>query len=124
MESGILDGGYFFTGAFLTCAGQDGPIARQVRRFARDWIDALEKALVEARRHSELAKAIEVEQTAFEMNSILLGAQWSQLMAHTDYTNARSAILAKLQSLATDEIPPLAFKSVNAWKGYLKHRGR
>jgi AcrR family transcriptional regulator len=123
VEKEILSGGYFFTGAFFVCAGQSGPIPRHIRRFARDWIDTLAKALKQARRQNEVVETIDTEQTAFELNSILIGAQWSELMTRKD-TNARSAILAKLQSVATKDIPARAFESVRAWKAYLKHRGR
>lgn len=124
VENEILTGGYFFTGAFLTCARQSGPIPRQIRRFARDWIDTLAKALKQARRKKEVRANIDTETTAFELNSILLGSQWSQLMTGKDYTNARSAILAKLQGLETEKIPGRALGSVKAWKTYLKHGGR
>ncbi len=43
-------------------------------------------------------------------------------MTHMDHTNARSAILAKLRSLATDQIPDRAFESVKAWRKYLESR--
>jgi AcrR family transcriptional regulator len=124
VENEILSGGYFFTGAFFTCAWQGGPIPRQVRRFARDWIDTLAAALKQARRQNEVAETIDAEDTAFELNSMLIGAQWSRLMTHRDHTNARSAILAKLHSVATEQIPGHAFESVKAWTAYLKHRGR
>jgi hypothetical protein len=82
----------------------------------------LAKALKQARRKKEVPATIDTENTAFELNSILIGAQWSQLMTHRDPTNARLAILAKLHSMATEEIPDSAFESVKAWKIYLKHR--
>jgi AcrR family transcriptional regulator len=111
-----LPGGYFFTGAYFHCAGQSGFIPRQIKRVARDWIDALRKALDEAMRRDEVRMAIDTEQAAFELNSILIGAQWSYLMTHADRTNARSAILAKLRDMATEEMPARAFGSVKAWK--------
>jgi len=43
-------------------------------------------------------------------------------MTHTDHTNARSAILAKLASLATEEIPASAFDSVESWRSYLENK--
>ena len=91
-------------------------------RVVRDWRDALWGALDKARWRGEVHLTIDAEQAALELNSILIGAQWSYLMTHTDHTNARSAILAKLRSLATEEIPARAFGSVKAWKTYLKHR--
>ena len=122
VEQGILPGGYFFTGAYFQCAGQSGSIPRQIKRVVRDWLDSLREALNKARWHDEVRMTIDAEQAAFELNSILIGAQWSQLMAHKDHTHARSAILAKFRSLATEEIPARAFGSVKAWKAYLKHR--
>ena len=122
VEQRILPGGYFFTGAFFQCAGQSGSIPRQIKRVVRDWRDVLWKALDHARWREELRIAVDAEQVAFELNSILIGAQWSQLMTHTDHTNARSAILAKLASLATEEIPASAFDSVRAWRKYLEGR--
>jgi AcrR family transcriptional regulator len=123
VEHGKLPGGYFFTGAYFQCAGQSGSIARQIKKVARGWIDALWEALDQARRRDEVRRMTDAEQAAFELNSILIGAQWSYLMIHGDHTKARSAILAKLRDMATEEIPAHAFGSVKAWKGYLKHRG-
>jgi hypothetical protein len=64
----------------------------------------------------------EVVEASLLLKEVGSGRQWSYLMTHTDHTNARSAILAKLSSLATEEIPARAFGSVKAWKAYLKHR--
>jgi AcrR family transcriptional regulator len=122
VEQGIVPGGYFFTGAFFQCAEQSGSIPRQIKRVARDWRDALRKALDQARWRDEVGMTVDAEQAAFELNSILIGAQWSQLMTHTDRTNARSAILAKLASLATEEIPASALESVRTWRTYLENR--
>jgi AcrR family transcriptional regulator len=121
-ERGILPGGYFFTGAYFQCAGQSGSVPRQIKRVVRDWLDALRQALDKARRRDEVRMTIDAEQAAFELNGILIGAQWSQLMTHTDHTHARPAILAKFRGMATEEIPARAFGSVKAWKAYLKHR--
>ena len=122
VEQGILPGGYFFTGAYFQCAEQSGSIPKQIKRVVRDWRDALRKALDQARWRDEVGMTVDAEQVAFELNSILIGAQWSQLMTHTDRTDARSAILAKLASLATEEIPASAFDSVRAWRKYLESR--
>ncbi|MFY9559167.1 MAG: TetR/AcrR family transcriptional regulator [Terriglobales bacterium] len=122
VEQRTLPGGYFFTGAYFQCAGQSGSIPRQIKRVVRDWRDVLWKALDQARWRDEVRMAVDGEQVAFELNSILIGAQWSQLMTHTDHTNARSAILAKLASLATEEIPASAFESVRTWRKYLESR--
>lgn len=122
VEQEILPGGYFFTGAYFQCAGQSGSIPRQIKRVVCHWQDVLWKALDQARWRDEVRMTVDAEQVAFELDSILIGAQWSQLMTHTDHTDARSAILAKLASLATEEIPASAFDSVGSWRSYLENR--
>jgi AcrR family transcriptional regulator len=122
VEHGPLPGGYFFTGAFFQTAKQNGPIPRRIRRVVRDWIDALAEAIKQARARDEIKADIETQAVAFELNSLLLGAQWSRLMTGRDYTNTRSAILSKLRGLTTEEIPDHAFQSVKTWKAYLGNR--
>jgi AcrR family transcriptional regulator len=124
VEQGILPGGYFFTGAYFQCARQSGPIPSQIKRVVRDWLDTLAEALHQARRRDEVRSSVDAEQAAFELNRILIGAQWSQLMTHTDPTSARSDILVQLRDLATEEIPTHAFSSVKAWKVFLDTRNR
>ena len=65
---------------------------------------------------------VDVRQAAMELNCVLIGAQWSQLMGHTDHHPARLTILARLRALAAEEIPTRAFESVDAWRAYLKSR--
>ena len=122
VEQGKLLGGYFFTAAYFQCAWQSGPIPSQIKRVVRDWVHTLRQALNQARRSDEICRSVDAEQAAVELSGILIGAQWSQLLAHTEPTSSRSAILAKLRDLATEEIPTHAFASVNAWKAYLETR--
>jgi AcrR family transcriptional regulator len=122
VEKRVLPGAYFFTGAFFLHAEQDGFIAGQVREVARQWFRALRGAVDEARRRGEIGGAVHAQQTAFELNALLLGAQWSRLLDPLDYPSARSAILTKLKSLVTEKIPAEAFDSVRAWRHYLKTR--
>ena len=121
-EHGPLRGGYFFTGAFFQHANINGSIPRQIRRVVREWMDLLVEALKKGRRSDEFRRDIDAEEAAFDLNGILIGAQWAHLMTGRNYTKARSAILSNLRSLATDEIPDRAFESVKAWKSYLKNR--
>ena len=122
VEHGAFPGGYFFTGVFFQTAKQNGPIPRFIRKAVRNWIDTLEEAVKQARSSEEITTDTDTREIAFELNSLLLGAQWSLLMTGRDYTNARFAVLSKFQSLAADEIPETAFGSVKAWKAYLANR--
>ena len=122
VENQILPGGYFFTGAFFVHARQDGSVSRQVREVVGEWLKALRRAVDGARQRGEIRMPVNAKRTAFELNSLLIGAQWSRLLDHLDHSKARSAILAKLKSLATEKIPADAFDSVMAWRHYLGTR--
>jgi len=120
----ILPGGYFFTGAFWECAPQDGAIARRIRQIVEEWLTALRRAVDGARRSGEIRREVDAERTAFELNSVLIGAQWSYLLAGEGHSEAGSAILRKLGALATENIPANAFDSVGDWKRYLEDPAR
>lgn len=122
VENRFLPGGYFFTGAFLERAPQEGDIARRIRQIIDEWLTALRRAVDGARSRGEIRREVDAKRTAFELNSLLIGAQWSYLLAHKDHSQARSAILTKLGSLATEDIPATAFDSVRDWDRYLESR--
>ena len=122
VEDRVLPGGYFFSGAFFLHAGQHDFISRQIREVAHEWLQALQQAVNEARTRGEIGIAVNAKRTALELNSVLLGAQWSRLLGGLYYASTRSAILTKLKSLATEKIPAKAFDSVMAWQHYLKTR--
>jgi AcrR family transcriptional regulator len=122
VEERVLPGDYFFTGAFCQCARQDGCIPQRIAETVGRWHKALKRAVEKGQRQGEILETIDSKQIAFELNGLLLGAQWSHLMEGEDRTQARSAILAKLASIATDEIPASAFASVKDWRKYLESR--
>jgi hypothetical protein len=122
VERRILPGGYFFIGAYFQCSGESGPIPRQIRQAVRDWVDVLAEALRQARRRDEIRSSIDAVEAAIELTCVLIGAQWSQLMAYTDHEKARLTILDHLRKLATEEVPDTAFESVEAWQAYLEGR--
>jgi AcrR family transcriptional regulator len=122
VENGILPGGYFFTAAFFLCAQQDGSIPGQIKRVTRKWVNALEAAVDQARRRGDIRPTVDTRQTAYELNGLLLGAQYCYLMDHNDHMQVRSVIVTKLGSLATDNIPASAFDSLRAWRKYLDDR--
>ena len=122
VEERALPGGYFFTGAFFEYAPQNGPMARRIMEIADKYFTALSSAVNQARHREEIRTEVDAKRTAFELNSLLMGAQCSHLLKNRDYTDARAAILEKFRSLATGEIPKKAFESVKDWKTFLEGR--
>lgn len=122
VEKGVLPGGYFFTGAFFQCAEQGGPIPRRITDIVRRWVSTLRDAVDGARSKGDFRSHVDARQTALELNGILIGVKCSYLLGHENRDSARSAILVKLATLATDEIPASAFESVKGWRDYLKSR--
>jgi AcrR family transcriptional regulator len=122
VEDRVFAGDYFFTGAFCQCARQDGSIPQRIAETVWRWHKALKRAVEKGQRHGEILDTIDSKRIALELNGLLLGAQWSHLMEGEDRTQARSAILAKLASIATDEIPASAFASLKDWRKYLESR--
>jgi AcrR family transcriptional regulator len=120
VENSMLPGGYFFTGAFFQCAGQEGAVSRQVTDIVRRWVDTLRVAVDEARSKSDLQSHVDAKQAALELNAILIGAHCSVLLRAGHQEWARSAILGKLAALATKEIPSSAFESLKRWRKYLE----
>jgi AcrR family transcriptional regulator len=119
-----LPGGYFFTGAFFVHARQESWVSRQVREVVDEWLKALRQAVEKARHRQEIRMPVDAKRTAFELNSLLIGAQWSLLLDHLDHSHAHAAILAKLKNLATKKIPAAAFDSEMAWHHYLGTKPR
>lgn len=118
----VLPGGYFFTGAFFECARHHGPVAHAITAIVQEWFRHLREVIDGARRSGDISKEVDAKELAFELNSILIGGQWSHLLAHRDYDEGRFAILQKLRSVATDKIPESAFASVRAWRKHLANR--
>ena len=123
VERRVFPGAYFFTGAFFEYVDRPGPIAGAISRVAREWFNTLKKAVQEAQQQREIDPDAEAKQVAWELNGRLVGAYWAHLVEGGDCCReARAALLGRLRELATDEIPASAFKSVGAWKKYLRGR--
>ncbi len=123
IEQAVLPGSYFFTGAFFAYADRSEPIAQEITNMAKEWLQALEKAVQDAQKRREIDPDADAERIAFELNAVLVGAQWAHLLEDGKaFREARATILSGLQRLATAEIPASAFESLKAWTEYLKEK--
>ena len=121
IERRVFSGGYFFAGAFFEYSGRPGPLAGTITEFAREWFEALRKAVQEAQEQGEINPNAKAKQVAWELNDRLVGAHWAYLLERGGrFREARISLLHRLREVATGEIPASAFESVRAWKGYLQ----
>jgi AcrR family transcriptional regulator len=121
IEQHVFTGPYFFTGAFLEYTDQRGLTAKAVTAIAQEWFNALRKAVEEAQEKGEISRKVGPKRITWELNGLLVGAQWAYLLKHSDcWREARTALLDQLRKLATGEIPPSAFTSERNWKKYLE----
>jgi AcrR family transcriptional regulator len=124
IERRVFPGGYFFTGAFFECAERSGSIEDEINRMAQEWWETLKNAVQKAQDHKEINSDVDARRISFDLNGTLIAAYWAYLAEKNEevFDEARSALFAKMRSLATARIPDYAFKSENAWKEYLERR--
>ena len=121
IEGRVFPGPYFFSGAFFQYADRSGPVARAITGIAKEWFQALRKAVEEAQEREEMDPDADAKQVAWELNGQLVGFYWAYLLERgKSGREAREGLLGKLRSLATGQVPASAFESVRAWKRYLK----
>jgi AcrR family transcriptional regulator len=122
IERRVFPGGYFFTGAFFECAERSGAVEAEINTMARDWWNSLKSAVLKAQDRKEIDPAADARRVSFDLNGILMAAYWAFLVEKDPgiFGEGRIAVRAKLETLATNRIPASAFKSEDAWKGYLK----
>jgi AcrR family transcriptional regulator len=124
LEGRVFPSGYFFTGAFLEYGHRSGPLARRLQELANQWMQSIDRAVRQAQDTEELRKG-SAESIAFELNALLVGAYGSRLAGYEGaYSEARKAILGRLQGWASDQIPRRVLKNVNTWRRYVRARAQ
>ena len=90
--------------------------------MSREWWNSLKSAVLKAQDRKEIDPTADARRVSFDLNGILMAAYWAFLVEKDPgiFGEGRIAVRAKLESLATTRIPASAFKSEDAWKGYLK----
>ena len=123
IEQEIFPGSYFFNGVFFASAGQSGPIPDRIREIMQEWLDGLKRAVKQAQKEGDLNGDVDAERVALALNGLLLGGHWAHLLGDYEVLKeTRAAVMDKLHGLATDKIPPKAFKSVRTFRDYLAER--
>jgi AcrR family transcriptional regulator len=99
----VFPGGCFFAAASFEFDGRPGPVRDLVRRLMDDWIGALERAIVMARDEGHLDPEVDPSQLAFELNSLLFGANFAFYLRNdrAAIDRAQRAIESRLEALRT-----------------------
>jgi AcrR family transcriptional regulator len=78
----LFPGGCFFAAASFEFDGRPGPVRDALVKSMKDWVGALEKAIVMAQEEGHLDPDADPEQLSFEINSLFFGANFDyQLLA-------------------------------------------
>jgi AcrR family transcriptional regulator len=74
LESGVFPGGCFFASAAAELAPREGPVRDRIRDFLARFTGLLAAEAAMARERGEVDASIDPEQLAFEVDSLMLGA--------------------------------------------------
>jgi len=76
IERQVFPGGCFFASAMAEYDCKPGPIKDKIAELQAAWMDTLRRAVRSAIDAGELRKGTDPEQVAFEIESVLLSANW------------------------------------------------
>ncbi|GAA1970663.1 TetR/AcrR family transcriptional regulator [Kitasatospora viridis] len=100
----VFPGGCFFFATSVEFAARPGPVRDLLAGAQREWIHYVERVIVAAIEAGELTADTDPATLAFELLSLLDGANSTALLHDDDtaYQKAATAILRRLRSAATD----------------------
>jgi AcrR family transcriptional regulator len=109
VEAQLFAGGCFFTAASFEFDGRRGPVRDRIAAIMREWIAALDRAVLEAQKAGHLQSKTNPVRLAHEIQALGLEAHWAfQLLDDkAAYSRARDHIRERLTSVATPESPRL-----------------
>ena len=98
----VFPGGCFLSAASFEFDDRPGPVRDAVAAAVRQWLDLLEREAINARSAGDLSPDTRPDQLAFEINALLMAANWSnRLLADPrSFSRARAAIDARLAAAA------------------------
>jgi AcrR family transcriptional regulator len=98
LERRVFPGGCFFAAAAAELDTRDGRVKNKIKAFSLEWLDDLAERIRVAQRRGELDAAEDPEQVAFELDSLLHGANagWVLFDDPTALERARTGIRRRL----------------------------
>jgi len=74
LERRVFPGGCFFAAAAAEFDTHDGRVKERIRAFFEEWLKGISDMVREAQRRGEIEAGVDADQLAFEIDSLLLGA--------------------------------------------------
>lgn len=98
----VFPGGCFLSAASFEFDDRPGPVRDAVAAAARQWLELLEREATNARTTGDLSPDTRPDQLAFEINALLMAANWSNRLLDDprSFQRARAAIEARLAAAA------------------------
>ncbi|MFO0551106.1 MAG: TetR/AcrR family transcriptional regulator [Polyangiaceae bacterium] len=126
IEDKVFRGGCVFSSAAVEFDSRPGPVRDRVAAIVREWVGALEHVIGEARELGQLAPDVDPGQLAFELNALMLGANWGfQLLeCATPLERARRGIDERLSRAAAGHRAPDALETPHGGEDARRHRKR
>ena len=72
----MFPGGCFFAAAMAEFDARPGPIRDRIAEAQKQWMETLERAARDAQRLRELSPEVDPAQLAFELESVMVTANW------------------------------------------------
>lgn len=109
VEERIFSGGCFFTAASFEFDSRPGAVRDRIAQVMRKWLDILSHAAQSAQEAGHLKASIDPAGLAFEVYSLAMGGYWARELFHDSKATGqvRSAILQRIQTVATKSCPPM-----------------
>lgn len=98
LERRVFPGGCFFAATSNELAARRGPVADRIRELNKEALSGLVEQLRQAREDGDLDETVDLEQLAFELDALMLGAHSNYLLngEKIDLERARSAVRVRL----------------------------
>jgi AcrR family transcriptional regulator len=102
LERRIFPGGCFFAAAGAELAARDGLVKETIREYLADFVEIFANLVRDAQRLGEIDADADPEQLAFEIDSLLIGANGAFVLFSDEQAleRARRAIRERLDSAA------------------------
>jgi len=99
VEERVFPGGCFFSAVSLEFDDRPGRVREQIVGLMKKWLGNLEQAARDAQSAGEIPKEADVRQLAFEIQALVMGANWSSRLFRDSsvFRSVRRAVVERIE---------------------------